>query len=327
MNQFNPPALLRNPHVQSILNSIKLRRPLVARRAKGMQAAAASHIIDCGNGVRLQGYFSGHNSKPHTPRPNDLCILIHGWEGSSESSYLLSAAGTLWEQGMDVFRLNLRDHGSTHHLNEGLFHSCRIDEVVGAVLRVQSLFPHTRLFLAGFSLGGNFALRLAARAPAAGIVLTKAAAICPVLYPPRTMHAMENGLQIYHRYFMKKWRTSLRVKRRHFPHLKALHRTSGFHTIGEMTRYFVENFTDFPDLMTYLNGYAITGGALAHLQVPSLVIASLDDPIIPAKDLSQLASPACLEIKTTRYGGHCGFLQNYALTSWADRQILEFFTV
>ena len=320
MIDFNPPILLRNPHIQSILNSIKLRRPIVVCRSKKMSNTAISHILDCGQGVRLQGYFSGHN-----PGKNDLCILIHGWMGSSESSYLLSAAGALWDKGFDIFRLNMRDHGPTHHLNEGLFHSCRIDEVVGAVKRIQKKFAHNRLFLAGFSLGGNFALRVAARAPAAGIKLDKAVAICPVLYPPNTLHAMETGLQIYHLYFMKKWRDSLRIKRRHFPHLKALERISGFTSISEMTDYFVKNFTDFPDMLTYLKGYAITGHALADLQIPSVIIASKDDPIIPQKDLQHLASPDCLKIQTTRYGGHCGYLQDFRLTSWADQKVPEVF--
>jgi len=320
MNDFNPPYLLRNPHTQSILNSVKLRRPIVIWRSRGMRNAATSHILDCDKGVRLQGYFSGHN-----PGKNDLCILIHGWMGSSESSYLLSAAGTLWDKGFDVFRLNMRDHGPTHHLNKGLFHSCRIDEVVDAVKRIQEIFPHNRLFLAGFSLGGNFALRVAARAPAAGIKLEKVVAICPVLYPPNTLHAMEDGLHIYHLYFMKKWRDSLRIKHRHFPHLKALNRISGFKSISEMTDYFVASFTDFPDLMTYLKGYAITGQTLENLQTPSVIISSIDDPIIPAKDLKNLASSDCLKIITTQYGGHCGFLSNFRLSSWADQQLKELF--
>jgi hypothetical protein len=315
---FNPPRLLRNPHIQSILNSIKLRRPLVFRRSKGMRHTATSHILDCGEGVRLQGYFSGHN-----PGQKDLCILIHGWMGSSESSYLLSAAGIIWDNGLDVFRLNMRDHGATHHLNEGLFHSCRIDEVVGAVKRIQETFDHKHLFLAGFSLGGNFALRVAARAPAAGIKLDKVVAVCPVLYPPNTLIAMENGLQIYHLYFMKKWRDSLRIKRKHFPHLKGLDRIAGFTSISDMTDYFVRKFTDYPDMMTYLKKYGIIGQALENLEVPSIIIASNDDPIIPAKDLHHLAAPDCLNIITTQYGGHCGYLKDYHLASWADQQLKE----
>lgn len=324
MNDFNPPYLLRNPHTQSILNSIKLRRPIVIRQSRGMHNAATSHILDCGHGIRLQGYFSSHNPGLN-PSQKNLCILIHGWMGSSESSYLLSAAGTLWDKGFDVFRLNMRDHGPTHHLNKGLFHSCRIDEVVDAVKRIQEIFPHNRLFLAGFSLGGNFALRVAVRAPAAGIKLEKVVAICPVLHPPNTMLAMEGGLQIYHLYFMKKWRDSLRIKRRHFPHLKALDRISGFKSISEMTDYFVGHFTGYPDMMTYLKGYAITGQALENLQTPSVIISSIDDPIIPEKDLKNLAPSDCLKIITTQYGGHCGFLKNFRLSSWADQRLKELF--
>ncbi|RJP96263.1 MAG: alpha/beta fold hydrolase [Desulfobacteraceae bacterium] len=324
MNNFHPPLMLRNAHVQSILNSIRLRRPLVIRRSKEMLKTAVPHILDCGDGIRLMGYHSGHNPAP--PGKKDLCILIHGWEGSSDSSYIVSTAGFLWNQGMDIFRLNMRDHGPSHHLNEGLFHSCRIDEVVGAVKQIATRFPHKRLLLAGFSLGGNFALRVAVGAPKAEIPLNQVVAICPVLYPPGTLIAMEAGLQIYHLYFMKKWRRSLAIKRQFFPHIKALQRIAEFKTISQMTDYFVRHCTEYPDLQTYLKGYAITGDRLSALTIPSTIIASNDDPVIPAADLKHLARPACLHIETTKYGGHCGYLQDYRLTSWADQRIMQLFS-
>ena len=65
-----------------------------------------------------------------------------------------------------MFRLNFRDHGDTHHLNRDLFHSCRIDEVVGAVRAVRRAFATDPVAVAGFSLGGNFALRVALHGPA-----------------------------------------------------------------------------------------------------------------------------------------------------------------
>lgn len=320
MDHFQPPKLLKNAHTQSILNSIKLRRPLVFHRAKSMLAASKPHVLHCGEGVRLQGYFSGRNDFP-----KDLCILIHGWEGSVDSAYLVSAAGYLWRMGFDVFRLNLRDHGGTHHLNKEIFHSCRIKEVVGAVKAISETFPHKRLLLGGFSLGGNFALRVAVRAPDAGIRLDRVAAVCPVLNPKHTMEAMENGLFIYHWYFMKKWRRALEIKAKCFPETGELQNIPGFSKISAMTAYFIRRFTEFPDLDTYLNGYAITGDALAGLEVPSLIIASLDDPVIPSKDLKELARPEKLEIEAVPCGGHCGFLENYRLMSWADRKMAEIF--
>lgn len=319
-NNFNPPFLLQNTHTQTILNSIKLRLPIVKHRSRGMLNASTPHILDCGDGVRLCGYYSGH-----TTEKTDLCILIHGWEGSSDSLYLLSAAGYLWNRGFDIFRLNLRDHGQTHHLNRELFQSCRINEVVGAVKQIQESFDHNRLVLGGFSLGGNFAMRVAVRAPEAGICLDQVAAVCPVLFPSNTLEAMETGLAVYHHYFIKKWRRSLSLKQKAFPKIKELKHIPKFRSISEMTDYFVRNFTEYPDLNTYLNGYAITGDALTGLDVPSAIIASHDDPIIPIKDIQNLATPKCLQIEITPRGGHCGFLQDLWLTSWADRRMVELF--
>ena len=57
-----------------------------------------------------------------------LAVLLHGWEGSAASLYILSLAQRLFDHGYEVLRLNLRDHGDTYHLNRELFHSCRLPE-------------------------------------------------------------------------------------------------------------------------------------------------------------------------------------------------------
>lgn len=321
MNKFLPPILLRNNHLQSLFSSAKMRRPIVLSRARGLLKHSVSHILECGRGVRLQGYYSGHHHKNQ-----GLVILIHGWEGSSDSLYLLSAGAGLWNEGFDVFRLNLRDHGPTHHLNPGLFHACRIDEIVGAVKAIQTGFASEKpIYLSGFSLGGNFALRVAARAPEAGIHLEKVVAICPVLNPEKTMYVIENGWVMYHYYFLKKWRRSLRKKREIFPDLHGLKNLSRFRTLSEMTDYFVMHHTRFATSSDYLNGYALTGDALENLRVPAHIIASADDPVIPANDLANLAKSAFLKITVPLYGGHCGFIESYRLTSWADRQLIRLF--
>lgn len=285
-----------------------------------MLEKARPHVLDCGDGAKLMGLVSRHN-----PGVGRMAIMIHGWEGGADSLYLMSCAGRLYREGYDVFRLNLRDHGGTHGLNRGLFHSCRIDEAVGAVKAVHEKFHPERLFLGGFSLGGNFALRIAARAPAAGISLAAVAAVSPVLDPDKTMDALENGWFLYHRYFIRKWRRSLALKRQLFPEYTDLADLSRFKTLREMTAYFAPRYAGFPDMATYLAGYAITGDRLATLSAPSLVIAAIDDPVIPAEDLERLARPKALRICTTPNGGHCGFFNNYRLDSWAEARILAFF--
>jgi predicted alpha/beta-fold hydrolase len=320
MNDFKPPPLLRSTHIQSILASARLRRPLVTRRARGMLHCSRSHTLDCGDGIRLQGFYSGQ-SKPD----KGLIVLIHGWEGGHDSLYLISAAGYLWQRGYAVFRLNLRDHGETHHLNRELFHSCRIDEVVAAVARINETFQPHRLLLGGFSLGGNFSLRVALLAPQGNIPIQRVVAVSPVLDPANTLEALENGLVIYKKYFLKKWRRSLFKKKHLFPDLFDLEELARHHTLTAMTAYFAEGHTPFGTMKAYLNGYTITGNRLADLKVPCHIISSLDDPVIPSVDLDKLALNGNLDLIVTRHGGHSGFIGDYRLNSWAERRMGELF--
>jgi hypothetical protein len=314
---FTPPSWLANAHVQSILPTLRLRRPLLMRRAQGLLSCAQEHILDCGDGVRLLGHHSAHAQ--HAGRR--LAVLLHGWEGSADSMYVLSLASHLFQQGCDVFRLNFRDHGPSHHLNQDIFHSCRIAEVIGAVRRIQQLFPQQPLTLAGFSLGGNFALRVATRAAAAGIELERAVGICPLLRPHTTMNVLESGAYVYRKYFINKWKHSLRLKQQLFPELYDFRSILAQHSIKTMTELLIKRFSEFRDLDAYLHGYAITGTALADLQVPSHILFALDDPIVPAQDLSDVARSDYLQITAVPRGGHCGFMERFNSPSWADRQV------
>ena len=318
---FEPPAWLANRHLQSVLPSLPARRGAVERRAQSVLRASRQLVLDCGDGARLMGWYA----EPATgaSAPQQLAVLLHGWEGSSESLYVLSVAQLLHERGFSVMRLNLRDHGGSHALNEGLFHSCRIAEVVGAVARLQALYPAARMSLAGFSLGGNFMLRVGARADAAGIRIARIVAVCPVLEPATTLAALESGPAIYRQYFLFKWRRSLRLKQAAWPAVYDFGELLRERSLTAMTERMVLKYTDFPDLASYLRGYAITGDALASLRAPARIIISRDDPMILARDLDRVARPAALELAVTRRGGHCGYMDGLFGPSWIDRAIVQ----
>ncbi len=320
--EFDPPRWLRGEHLQSILPSFPGRRPLVERRARPVLAASRELLLDCGDGVRLQAF---HAAAPPAARAacrapgRPTVVLLHGWEGSARSLYVLSLAQTLHEHGHDVVRLNLRDHGDTHHLNRELFHSCRLPEVVGAVRRLQALMPTQPLALAGFSLGGNFMLRVAAEAPATGLRIVRAIGISPVLDPATSMDALENGLALYRRYFIHKWTRSLRRKQVAWPGAFEFGELLSSGDLRRMTRELVLSHSGYADVADYFRGYAITGDRLAGLQVPSVIVAADDDPIIPSVDLARIARPPALRVVTTATGGHCGFFDRLSGPGWVDR--------
>jgi predicted alpha/beta-fold hydrolase len=319
-DDFRPPRWLRNRHLQSILPSLPARRRWVMPRTAPLRAASQEILLDCGEGVRLQCFHSDP-ARAGIARAERVAILVHGWEGNAEAIYILSLAQQLFALGFDVVRLNLRDHGDTHHLNRELFHSCRLPEVQGSIRRLQEMFAGKPLHLIGFSLGGNFMLRVAAQADAA-LNIANVIAVSPVLDPGATLSALENGFRPYHRYFVRKWLASLFKKQAAWP---GDYDFSDFVRVPELrslTAKLVVRYTEFATLEDYLNGYSITGNQLAGLAVPSSVITALDDPIIPIEGLKMLARPAALKVIVTRHGGHCGFLEDLVAPSWVERWIV-----
>lgn len=313
-SEFQPRGLFRNPHVQSILASSPVRRWKFRERHRALEARSQELILDCGGGVRLQGFHAAQDSLSGA---RGLVVLLHGWEGSAQSSYMLNVGARLLAEGYDVFRLNLRDHGDTHHLNEEVFHSCRIDEVVGAVAAVAQRFPPRPLAIAGFSLGGNFALRVALRAPARGIDLARVVAVCPAIRPINILVELERR-RVYHDYFMRKWRESLRRKQQLFPHRYPLGPDIYRLNMRGLTQELILRETDFGTLDAYFDGYAIHEGRLAELAVPGAILMAKDDPIIPVDDFATLRLPPHVRLDLTEHGGHCGFIRDWSLHSWAE---------
>jgi len=302
-----------------MLPSLPPRSSVTRFRARALRRDSRPELLDCGAGVRLQAWFNRSGSSR-----GRVAVLLHGWEGSADSCYVLSLGTRLLAAGYDLVRLNLRDHGGTQELNHGLFHSCRLDDVVGALRAVALRCGATPLYLAGFSLGGNFLLRAAAEpdlpASVAGVV-----AISPVLDPAHTLTALEEGTRVYHSYFVRKWSASLRIKMRLWPDDYDFTERMRSRSLRRMTDELVRAHTEFADVDSYLDGYAITGGRLLTLQVPARILAAADDPIIPAADLARLAPAQLLQVERTAHGGHCGFLGSLFAPAWCDQYVLEQF--
>ncbi|KAF1697483.1 alpha/beta fold hydrolase [Pseudoxanthomonas daejeonensis] len=316
---YQPPRLLRNPHLQSVLGSSALRRRRGLRALLASGATTTEHILDGGGGARLQGWHS------HIPgrEARGTALLLHGWEGSAESGYMRLTAARLLADGMDVFRLNFRDHGDTHHLNEGLFHSNRLDEVVHAVADMVRLLRVRDLVVAGYSLGGNFALRVGLRAEVAGLPLRRIAAVCPLVDPATTMACMERAPQIYDWYFRRKWRTSLLRKRALFPEQHRYDDATLALDMRSLTAWLAQRYAGFGRVEDYFDSYSIAGDRLATLGVPANILMAEDDPVIPFDDFHRWRLPPTAQLEVARWGGHCAFVENLYGDGFAERWVAE----
>lgn len=316
---FIPPRHLRGRYTQTVLASARIRT--LGRNP--MRDAARELIIDAGDGVRLQGFYSPRAGGSRA----GLVILLHGWEGSAESTYILHAGRFFYEQGFCVFRLNYRDHGNTHHLNEGIFRAIMLDEVFNAVNYASTLAGSVPCFLVGFSLGGNFALRIARRCTDRPIEnLRHIVSVSPVVDPGRATDAID-GSPLLRYYFLKKWRRSLSLKQECFPGLYDFTDIVRHTSIRSMTDALFEKYNIGYDTESYFREYAIGPDTLATVRVPTTIVTARDDPAIPADDFPGLRLSPCTRLIMHDYGGHNGFLEGVFGPTWYEKKALGLFSI
>ncbi|HEX4872683.1 MAG TPA: alpha/beta fold hydrolase [Nevskiaceae bacterium] len=320
---FRPAGGLGHPMLQSILAT---KRPAARLwRAQGVDLSASQQwrVLDtrdeAGAPVQLTAAL---NRQPAGARER-LAVLIHGWEGSHESSYLYSMACALFGAGWSTLRLNLRDHAGSHALNREMFHSARMAEVIGAIQRVVEECTPSRLVVVGFSLGGNFALRVGLQGPAAGLRPDLAIGISPSVDPEATLRAIDAGPRLFHRYFLDKWHRTLDAKARAFPGVYDFTRQRQLRSFLELTRVFVEEHTPYPSLADYFAQYTLRAETLIQSPAPLALLTSRDDSVIPFEGFAGLSARGAVQaFQAVDRGGHCGFIENWRLQSWAEQQVL-----
>ena len=316
-NSFLPPWYLLNGQIQTILAS----SPIRAWGQNPVTDAAREIILKTPQGVRLQGYHSARDSADAV----GLVILLHGWEGSVDSTYIACTGKALYRRGYDIFRLNFRDHGRSHHLNQGIFYAILLEEVFQAVQQISHNEGHKPVFLVGFSLGGNFALRIARQMRQAPIDnLRHVVAISPVLDPKKATVRIDRQALI-RKYFLKKWLQSLQKKQGLFPEIYDFSEVFKLNTIMAVTDKMIEKFSDFRSASDYFKEYSILNNAIDDLPVPTTIVTAADDPIIPVDDFYELELNHRTEMIIHAHGGHNGFIDGIYLKSWYEQTLANWF--
>ena len=312
---FEPPWILRNPHIQTL--SAKFWQPVTPILNATAEQIRLTVNAD-GETVKLIGAYA---AQPVGKRQG-VVLILHGWLGCIDSTYMLGRGEALFRRGYAVFRLNMRDHGGTAALNEGLFHGARLEEVYQAARQVSQLAPDSPLFIIGFSMGGNFALRLAwqhSRRPIPN--LKGVIAVSPSIDPGRATDVLDRR-PFYRHYFRQRWLQSLREKQAAFPRRYNFDHIIPLKTCAQIAEALIAEYSDFPTLEAYYRTYAFTADKLRPVTVPTTILTAADDPVIPVSSFQDLADVNPLTtLHILPYGGHVGFVDGFPLRSWLDEAV------
>lgn len=267
--------------------------------------------------------------QPNRTRQPTL-VMWHGMEGSTTSSYMLTTAAKMFRAGFNVVRVNYRNCGGTEHLTPTIYHGGLTGDLRAVIDELIARDGLSRLFVAGFSLGGNMVLKMAGEY--GGNPPSQLRAICAVspsinLRASTSLMALRRNW-IYQQDFLKRLKNRIKVKEKLFPDRYDSSGLRDIRSIEQFDNNYVAPLFGFADANDY---YAKASSLpfISRIRVPTLIIHAEDDPFIPfepMRDPSIAANPYVLLIATRR-GGHVAFISASAGEErfWAECRLLEFF--
>ncbi len=316
---FVPHPRLRNGHVMTVF-AWGRRRPapvLPAPEVRYFDVAADTRVAaDC--------YWQPDRAR------HPALLMLHGLEASSTAHYMLGVAGKAFAAGLNAVLLNQRNCGGTEHLGPGLYHSGLTADPAYVLNELVTRDGIERIGVAGYSLGGNLALKLAGEygdhPPAA---LRAVCAVSPILEISRCVDALERPTNIIYQWnFMKDLRARMRRKAAHWPGTFPVGRLRSVRTVRQFDDVFTAPHFGFDGAEDYYHR-ASAMRVVDRIRVPTLVITAEDDPFVPAAmfDAPALRDNPCITTIVTRHGGHCGFVSGPGSEDdgyWAESSIVRF---
>jgi len=259
-----------------------------------------------------------------------LLVALHGLEGSSDAHYMRGVADKGWHAGFNVLLLNQRNCGGTEHLGPGLYHSGLTEDADHVIREVVQSDGVQRVVIAGYSLGGNLALKLAGDyGDAPPLWLRGVCAVSPVMDLTSCVAALERRENfIYQWNFVRGLRSRMRRKNACHPGQFDLGPLSSIRTIRQFDERYTAQFFGFGGATNYYYR-ASSIRVVDRIRVPALIVTAEDDPFVPTapfRDPAVTGNPH-IQVVITEHGGHCGFLGDATSTSdgyWAEDRIVEF---
>lgn len=294
--------------------------------------AAAPSLIRQRQRIELaDGDFIDVDHLPAGGSDRPLVFLLHGLAGCSASPYILAMQHSLHTAGYDSVAMNLRGCSGDHNRLAVAYHSGCSDDVeqVIATLMAQQQRP---LVVIGYSLGANVLVKWLTETRFKA-QLRAAVSVSNPFALDLCCAQMNSGMPYwYGRYFLRRLRTDLQRKQAAFEQQGRDEEVRRIHELGPLGR--LQTLWDFDDAVTApLHGFA---GAedyyqrcssrqfIAGTPVPTLIVHSQNDPIIPLHSLpSPQQMPARVSWEILPFGGHVGFAMK-GQNDWLERRILRF---
>jgi predicted alpha/beta-fold hydrolase len=318
MTEYVPKRGLRNGHLMTVYCWGK-------SRAFPRLPPPTERYFDVEPGARVLAHC--HWQPDVSARP--ALVALHGLEGSSSAHYMRGLAAKAFARGFSVVLLNQRNCGGTEALSEGLYHSGLTADAAHVIARIADEGIN-RVVVAGYSLGGNLALKLAGDyGDAPPRSLKGVCAVSPVMELAECVRALERRQNfVYQWNFVRMLKARMRRKAALYPHRFPLDRLEEVRTVRAFDEYFTAPHFSFQGASDYYFR-ASAMRVIDRIRLPALIITAEDDPFVPSQPFHdpRVRTNPHLNVIVTKHGGHCGFAAEANGDDdgyWAETRIVDF---
>jgi uncharacterized protein len=296
---FRPRRFLAGGHIQTIASFFLPRRFLLT--------AAEERLVEVEPGISVLC----HCHWQPTRQAALTIVVVHGLEGSSESTYMMGIAEKGMAAGMNIVRMNQRTCGGTDRLAPTLYHSGRSADVAAVMQNLIGQDGITRVALCGFSMGGNLVLKTAGEwGSAAPPEFCGVAAVCPAVDLAASADALHRPAnRLYEQYFLWKLKARMRRKAKCFPGKYDLSRLRGLRSLRDFDDRLTAYYCGFNGASDYY-ARAAAANVIDRIAKPAYILYAANDPfirILPETRKKILDNPNITFVETPD-GGHCSFV-------------------
>ncbi len=321
---YTPPFPLRNRHLHTIY-------PALFRHINNVPYHRERIDLPDGDFLDLDwSLHTGSAIEEAGDRADQLCIFLHGLEGSTDRSYIKGMVRSFNNNGWDTVACNFRGcSGETNRLLRS-YHAGATEDLVAVIDHVRSKSGYSRIALIGFSLGGNLLLKYlgdyGATVPNEICGAVGVSVPCDLASSVNAMSISSNSF--YMKRFMRHLRAKIMAKEAHFPGQIDISRLNEITTFQEFDGLYTAPLHGFANADAYWDECSCISG-LEDIKIPTLILNAKDDPFLaPAcYPVAAAKKNADLFLEMPLYGGHVGFVDKKKDGYyWSERRALEFFS-
>ncbi|HMX81934.1 MAG TPA: alpha/beta fold hydrolase [Saprospiraceae bacterium] len=255
-------------------------------------------------------------------KANDkLLIITHGLEGNSNKQYVKGMAQEFSINGWDILAWNCRSCSGEMNIAPKLYHHGDIHDITEVIEHVLDKYKYSQIALGGYSMGGVINTKFVAKK---AVLYSDFIKLNIAISTPFDLEACAHTLDrkanfVYKNKFMKSLMVKLSEKEKQYPGIIDKAGLSNIKSWAQFDEQYSAPFNGYNSRQE-LYANATINNWLEDIRVPTLLLNSVDDPMIPVEsNPKQFAqSSDILTLALTPKGGHCGFGQRQSEKSFAE---------